>query len=127
VHAKELGEVTHVLDFEPCTECSLERCKSGGIIAGCGDVAHVQCDHGEDATGVEDVDARIGDALLPPVVDKPCTKEHVELARGLFHAVEAAFEVTHYGRAIAEAEGLADVHVLLDGAVEERSVDVELT
>jgi hypothetical protein len=35
--------------------------------------------------------------------------------------------VTHFGRAIKEAEGLADVHVLFDGGVEGRSVDVELT
>jgi hypothetical protein len=64
---------------------------------------------------------------LPPVVDKPCTKKHVELARGLFQSIEAAFEMTHFRRAITEAEGLADVHVLLDGVVKERSVDVKLT
>jgi hypothetical protein len=64
---------------------------------------------------------------LPPVVDKPCTKKHAELARGLFHSVEAAFEVTHFGRVIREAEGMADVHVLLDGGLEESSVDVQLT
>jgi hypothetical protein len=61
------------------------------------------------------------------VVDKPCTKEHVELARGLFQSVEAAFEMTHLRRAIREAEGVADVHILLDGGVEERSVDIKLT
>jgi hypothetical protein len=129
-----LGEFTPVLDFEPCTKLSLERCKQGGIIVGCGNVVHVECDvidvhrdHGEDVTGAEYVDARIRDALLPPVVDKPCTKEHVEFARGLFQAVEAAFDVRYFGRAIKEAEGLADVHVLFDGGVEERSVDVELT
>jgi hypothetical protein len=77
-------------------------------------------------TGAEDVDAWVGNALLPPVVDKPCTKEHVELARRLLKSVEAAFEVTHFGRAIGEAKGLADVHVLLDRGVEERSVDVKL-
>jgi hypothetical protein len=64
---------------------------------------------------------------LPPIVDKPCTEEHVELARGLFQSVEVTFEVTHFGRDIREAEGLADIHVLLDGGVEERSVDVDLT
>jgi hypothetical protein len=48
--------------------------------------------------------------------DKPCTHEHVELARGLFKAVEAALEVTHVRRAINAAEGLAYVHVLLGGA-----------
>jgi hypothetical protein len=64
---------------------------------------------------------------LPPVVDKLArTKEHVERARRLFQSVEAAFEMTHFRRAIREAEGLADVHVLLDGSVEERSVDVKL-
>jgi hypothetical protein len=61
------------------------------------------------------------------VVDKPCTKEHVELARGLFKSVEAALEMTHLGHAISEAEGLADVHFLLDWGVEERIVDVKVT
>jgi hypothetical protein len=56
--------------------------------------------------------------------DKPCTQEHVELARGLFESVEATLEVTHFRRAISEAAGLGDVHVLLDWGVEERSVDV---
>jgi hypothetical protein len=93
----------------------------------CGNVVQVECDHGEDLTGEEDVDAGIRDAMFPPVVDKPCMKEHVELARGLFQAVEAAFEVAHLGRAIRETEELADVHVLLDEGVEERSVDIELT
>jgi hypothetical protein len=51
------------------------------------------------------------------VVDKPCTKEHVEIARGLLKSVEAAFEMTYFGRAISEAEELADVHVLLDWGV----------
>jgi hypothetical protein len=57
---------------------------------------------------------------------KPSTHEHVELARGLFESVEAALEMTHFRRAISEAEGLADLHVLLDWGVEERSVDVKL-
>jgi hypothetical protein len=100
--------------------------KPCGIIAGCGNVIDVKCDHGEDVTGAEDVDARVGDALLPPVVDEPCTEQYVELARGLLKAVEAALEVTHLGRAIAKAEGLADVHVLLNRGVEKRSVDVKL-
>jgi hypothetical protein len=78
-------------------------------------------------TDAEYVDAWIRYALLPPVADKPCTKEHLEFARGPFQAVGAAFAVTHFGRAIREADGLADVHVLLDGGVEEHSVDVELT
>jgi hypothetical protein len=60
------------------------------------------------------------------MVDKPCTKEHVEFARGLLMSVEVAFAITHFRRAISEAEGLAHVHVLLDGGVEERSVDVKL-
>jgi hypothetical protein len=64
---------------------------------------------------------------LPPIVDKPSTQEHVELARGLFEGVEATLEMTHFRRAISEAEGLAYVHVLLDWGVEERSVDVKLT
>jgi hypothetical protein len=61
------------------------------------------------------------------MVDKPCTKQHVDLARGLFKSVEAALEMTHLGRAITEAEGVADVHVLLNRSVEECSVDVKLT
>jgi hypothetical protein len=84
VHAEELGEVTHVFNFEPGTKLSLKRCKPSSIIAGCGNVVHVECDHSEDMTGAGDVDAAVRHALLPPVVDKPCTKEHVELARGLF-------------------------------------------
>jgi hypothetical protein len=75
----------------------------------------------------EGLDAGISDALLPPVVDKPCAKEHVELARGLFQAVNEAFEMTYLKRVISEAEGLADVHVLLDGGVEKGNVDIELT
>jgi hypothetical protein len=78
-------------------------------------------------TIAEDVDAGVRDALLPPVVDKPCTKEYVELARGLFQAVEATFEMTHLRHAIGEAKGLADVHVLFDGGVEDRRVDINLT
>jgi hypothetical protein len=35
--------------------------------------------------------------------------------------------MTHFARATSEAEGLADVYVLLDWGVEERSVVVELT
>jgi hypothetical protein len=35
--------------------------------------------------------------------------------------------MTHFGRAIGEVEGLADLHVLLDRGVEERSIDVKLT
>jgi hypothetical protein len=45
---------------------------------------------------------------------------------GLFKAVEAALEVTHFGRAVVEAEGLADVHVFPDGSVEKRCVDVKV-
>jgi hypothetical protein len=127
VQAEELGEVAKVLNFEPCTKVSLERCKPCGIISGFGNVIHVQCDHGEHVTGAENVNARVGDALSSPVVDKPCTKQHVELVRGLFKSVEAALEMTHFGRAISEAEGLADVHVLLNRGVEKRSVDVKLS
>jgi hypothetical protein len=47
------------------------------------DVIDVQRDHGEDVTGAEDVDTRVGNAMLPPMVDEPCTEEHVELAGGL--------------------------------------------
>jgi hypothetical protein len=64
---------------------------------------------------------------LPPVVDKPCTKEHVELARGLFHSVEATLEMAHFRLAIREAEGLADIHVLFNGGVDQRSIDNKLT
>jgi hypothetical protein len=42
-------------------------------------------------------------------------------------SVEAALEMTHFGRAITESEGLADVHVLLNRGVEKRGVDVKLT
>jgi hypothetical protein len=61
----------------------LERCKPCGIIASCRNVIHVHRDHGEHVTGADDVDARVGDALLSPVVDEPCTEQHVELARRL--------------------------------------------
>jgi hypothetical protein len=121
-----MGGVARVLYFEPCTKLSLERCKPCGIVAGCGNVVHVKCDHGENVTGAEGVDAWVGYALLPPIFDKPCTKEHVELARGMFQAVEAALEMTHFRRAISEVEGLVNVHVLLDWGVEERSVDVKM-
>jgi hypothetical protein len=33
VHAEGLGGVAHVLNLEPCSELSLERCKPCGIIA----------------------------------------------------------------------------------------------
>jgi hypothetical protein len=52
------------------------------------------------------------------MVDEPCAKEHVELTGGLFKAVEAALEVTNFGRAIVEAEGLADVYIFPDGSAE---------
>jgi hypothetical protein len=75
VHAEELGEVAKVLNFEPGTsKLGSERCKSCGIIVGCGNIVRVKCDHGEDVTGTEDIDAWVGDALLPPVVEKLCTK-----------------------------------------------------
>jgi hypothetical protein len=61
------------------------------------------------------------------MVDKPWTNHHVELARGLFKSVEAALEMTHFRRAISEAERLADVHVLLNRGIEKRGVDVKLT
>jgi hypothetical protein len=35
--------------------------------------------------------------------------------------------VAHFGRAITESEGLADIHVFLNRGVEKRSVDVQLT
>jgi hypothetical protein len=35
--------------------------------------------------------------------------------------------MTHFRRAIGEAKGLEDVHVLLDESVEERSVEIKLT
>jgi hypothetical protein len=49
---------------------------------------------------VEDVDARVGDTLLPPIGNKPDPQQHVELAGGLFEAVETAFEVAHLTRAV---------------------------
>jgi hypothetical protein len=52
---------------------------------------------------------------------------HVELARGVLKSVEATLEMTHFGRAISESEGLADVHILLNRGVEKRNVDVKLT
>jgi hypothetical protein len=121
-----LGEVAEVLDLEPFSELGLERCKPCGIIAGCRDVIDVQRDHGEDVAGAENVDSRVRNAMLPPIVDEPCTEEHVQLAGGLLQAVLATLEVTHFGRAIDEAEGLADVHVFLNGCVETRCVDVKL-
>jgi hypothetical protein len=61
-----------------------------------------------------------------PFVDEPCTEQHVELARGLLESVEATLEMTDFRRAFIEAEGLANVHVLLNRGVEKRSVDVKL-
>jgi hypothetical protein len=60
------------------------------------------------------------------MVDEPCTEEHVELAGGLLKAVEASLEVTHFGRAIAEAAGLAGAYIFLNGCVEKRNVDDKL-
>jgi hypothetical protein len=34
--------------------------------------------------------------------------------------------MAHFGRAISEAEGLADIHVLLNRGVEKRSIDVKM-
>jgi hypothetical protein len=90
-------------------------------------VVDEQCHHGEDVTGAEDVDARVGNALLPPMVDEPCTEYHVQLARGLLKSVETTLEMIHFGRAITKPEGLADVHVLLNRGVEKRNVDVKVT
>jgi hypothetical protein len=64
---------------------------------------------------------------LPSVDDKPIREEHDEFAKELFESVEAAFEMTHFGSGIREAEWLTGVHVLFDGSVEERGVDVKLT
>jgi hypothetical protein len=121
VHLKELSEVTHVLELEPGTKLSLKRRERRSIIAHCGNLVHVESDHGGNVTIAEDVDAGVGDALLPTVIDKPCMREQVELARGLLQAEEAAFEMTHFRRAIGEAKGLTYVHVLFPRSVEERS------
>jgi hypothetical protein len=74
VHAEELGEVTEGLDLEPCSELSFERCEPSGIISGRGNVINAHGDHGENVAGAVDVDARVEDALLPSMVDEPCTK-----------------------------------------------------
>jgi hypothetical protein len=74
VHAHELGEVAEVLDPEPCSELSFERCEPSGMIACRGNVIDVHGDHGENVAGAVDVDAQVGDALLPSMVDEPCTK-----------------------------------------------------
>jgi hypothetical protein len=42
VHAQDFGEVAKVLNLDPCTKLSLERCKPSGIVAGCGSVVHVK-------------------------------------------------------------------------------------
>jgi hypothetical protein len=115
-----------MLDFELGAKASLGRCKPSSIIACGGNVVYVEGGHGENGIGAEDVDAGVRDALLPFAIDKTGTKEHVELARGLFQAVEAEFEMTHPRRAIEKTEGLADVHVFLDGSVGERRVDIML-
>jgi hypothetical protein len=60
------------------------------------------------------------------MVYEPCVEEHVALARGLLKAAEATLDVAHFGRAILESEGLADIHVFLNRGVEKRSVDVKL-
>jgi hypothetical protein len=65
--------------------------------------------------------------MLPPILDKSTPQEHVEVAGGLFKAVELAFEVAHFGCTIREAGGLANVNILFDGGMEERSVDVNMT
>jgi hypothetical protein len=74
VHAEELGEGAEVLDLEPCSDLSFERCEPSGIIAGRANVINVHGDHGENVAGAVDVDARVGDALLPSMVDETCTK-----------------------------------------------------
>jgi hypothetical protein len=74
MHTEELGEVAEVLDLEPCSELSFERCERTGIIAGRGNVIDVQGDHGENVAGAVNVYARGGDALLPSMVDEPGTK-----------------------------------------------------
>jgi hypothetical protein len=52
------------------------------------------------------------------MVYEPCMELHVEPAGGgLLKAVEAALEVTHLGRAITKAEGLADIHAFLNRGV----------
>jgi hypothetical protein len=38
---------------------------TGGI------VVHVERDHGENRPGVEDIDARVRDAMMPPILDIP--------------------------------------------------------
>jgi hypothetical protein len=64
----------------------------------------------------EDVDVHVRNALSPPTVDKPFPHDGVEFAGGgdWFQSKEAAFEVAHLRCFIREAEGLADVHILVD-------------
>jgi hypothetical protein len=91
------------------------------------DVVRVEGGNDEDGPGAEGVDARVRDALLPLVVDKPVPDEHVELAGGLFQAVEAMVETAHFRGAIREAAGFTDVNVLFDWGAEKSGFDVNLT
>jgi hypothetical protein len=127
VHTEELGECTQALDFEYGAETCLKVREPSSIIASGMNVVHAEGNHGEDYPGAEGIDARVLYALLPLILDKPISQEHVELAGGLFQAVEVAFEVVNFGYTIRKAEGLANVHILLDWGIEERSADVKLT
>jgi hypothetical protein len=71
VHAEELGKGAQVLDLESRAEVSLEGGKSCRVFASRRDVIHVKGNHGEDGSSAKDVDARVGDTLLPTSVDEP--------------------------------------------------------
>jgi hypothetical protein len=116
--AEELGEVTQDLDSESSTEASFERRQPSSIIANRRNVIHIEGDHGEQCACVEDVHARVRDALLPPILDMPIMHEYVELTGRRFEAVDgAAFEVALFRCTVREPEGLANANILLDWGV----------
>jgi hypothetical protein len=84
VHAHTLEEVTLVLDFEYGAEPCFERRQPSSIITGSGNAVNVEGVHGEKCPGAEYVDARVRDAMLPPIIYKSVPYEDVELAGGYF-------------------------------------------
>jgi hypothetical protein len=110
--------------FEFGARLGFERSHPHYVVARCENVIHVKGDHDEDGPGFVYIDVRVRDALLPLIVDKPIPQKGVDLAGGLLKSVKATFEVAHFKRAIREAKGLSQVHILFDGGIYRNAVSM---
>jgi hypothetical protein len=77
-----------VFYFEHGAKVGFGRSQPICVGARCGKIIHAKGSHGGNGPGFKDVDARVQDALLPPIVDKPVPQHGVELAMRLSKSVE---------------------------------------